>query len=201
MPYETFFRLSAEKQDRICNAALKEFIEYKDNYNKASVNRIAEGAGISIGSLYKYFSGKHDLFLYLYDMQVVESEPDPERIRPPALLSYSREKLNLRLHSEAETRDLLFRIILKNKESLLYPLFFDDIKNTVFYNKVLDYLQQDREAGILRPDVDLEQAAYMYLMIDFLSYNYCDFKEDNLDRTLKTTESFLKIFFHGIYRD
>ena len=35
MPYETFFRLSAEKQDRICNAALKEFIEYKDNYNKA----------------------------------------------------------------------------------------------------------------------------------------------------------------------
>ena len=50
MPYDTFFRLPEDKQKRICDGALKEFSAYRDHYSKASVNRIAEYAGISVGS-------------------------------------------------------------------------------------------------------------------------------------------------------
>lgn len=201
MPYDTFFRLPEDKQKRICDGALKEFSAYRDHYSKASVNRIAEYAGISVGSLYKYFSSKHELLLYFYDLQVVQEEPKPEQIHSPALLSYFQEKMKARTGSETKTRDLLFRIILKNKESLLYPLFVEDIKNTLFYSKVLDYLERDREEGILREDVDLEHAAYMYLMIDFIAYNYCDFKENEPEYTKESVMKFMKIYFHGIYKD
>ena len=62
MPKKTFLKLPPEKQQRILDAAADEFIEYKDQYEKSSVNRIADRAGISVGSIYKYFYDKDDLF-------------------------------------------------------------------------------------------------------------------------------------------
>ena len=63
---KTFLKLTPEKQQRILNAAADEFIEYKDQYEKSSVNRIADRAGISVGSIYKYFYDKDDLFFCVF---------------------------------------------------------------------------------------------------------------------------------------
>lgn len=63
MPSDTFFRLPEEKRQRFLDAAWKEFTSY--SYMDASINRIIQEAKVSRGSFYQYFSGKHDLFLYL----------------------------------------------------------------------------------------------------------------------------------------
>lgn len=63
--FVNFHALQKEKQDRILNAALAEFA--KQGYEKASTNEIVREAGISKGSLFRYFPTKKNLYLYLYD--------------------------------------------------------------------------------------------------------------------------------------
>lgn len=60
-----FEALDGEKQQRILNAAMREFAS--KGYDRASTNRIVEGACIAKGLLFHYFKSKKRLYLYLYD--------------------------------------------------------------------------------------------------------------------------------------
>lgn len=60
-----FFNLETEKQDRILNAAIKEFAQ--KGYDHASTNEIVKEAGISKGLLFHYFQNKKKLYLFLFD--------------------------------------------------------------------------------------------------------------------------------------
>ncbi|MBG0763851.1 MAG: helix-turn-helix transcriptional regulator [Tissierellales bacterium] len=55
--------IDEKKKIKIINSAMEEFS--KNSYDKASTNRIVEKAGISKGSLFKYFESKKKLFLSL----------------------------------------------------------------------------------------------------------------------------------------
>ena len=57
----TFSRIPEEKQQRILDTAVAEFAA--NGFPGANINVIAKKAGISIGSMYKYFASKEDLFL------------------------------------------------------------------------------------------------------------------------------------------
>ncbi|MCR6095617.1 TetR/AcrR family transcriptional regulator [Salipaludibacillus agaradhaerens] len=63
--YTKFYSLPLEKQERIINAAINEFV--KNGYDKASTNDIVRGAEISKGSLFNYFNNKKDLYLFLLE--------------------------------------------------------------------------------------------------------------------------------------
>ncbi|MCQ2462989.1 MAG: TetR/AcrR family transcriptional regulator [Clostridia bacterium] len=56
-----FDRIPKEKQLRILSTAINEFATY--GFDNANINVIAKKAEVSVGSLYKYFSTKTDLFL------------------------------------------------------------------------------------------------------------------------------------------
>lgn len=60
MVYSRFDNLDGERQERVIRVAAEEFAAR--GYEGASVNRIAEGAGMSKGSLYYYFEDKADLY-------------------------------------------------------------------------------------------------------------------------------------------
>ncbi len=60
---DLFNRISENKQNAILAAALSEFARY--GYEGANINHIAAKAHVSVGSLYKYFENKLDLFLYV----------------------------------------------------------------------------------------------------------------------------------------
>ncbi len=63
--FSKFHDIKPEKQERIINAALREFSE--KGFDKASTNEIVKTAGISKGLLFHYFHNKKELFLYLYN--------------------------------------------------------------------------------------------------------------------------------------
>ncbi len=63
--FTKFWNLDKEKQDRIVNAAMKEFSQ--KGYNLASTNQIVKEAGISKGLLFHYFQNKKQLYLFLFD--------------------------------------------------------------------------------------------------------------------------------------
>lgn len=58
---EVFERISPEKQRRILTAAAGEFAD--KGFTAANINLIADKAGVSVGSMYKYFESKADLYL------------------------------------------------------------------------------------------------------------------------------------------
>ena len=64
MPTSTFLNLPAEKQERLMDAATREFSARP--HNEASLNQIIQDAGIPRRSLYMYFQDKEDLFRYLF---------------------------------------------------------------------------------------------------------------------------------------
>lgn len=63
--YSKFLNLDEEKQDRIINAALKEFAQ--KGYDNASTNEIVKEAEISKGLLFHYFQNKKQLYFFLFD--------------------------------------------------------------------------------------------------------------------------------------
>lgn len=66
MPMENFFRVRAEKQNHIINAALAIF--GRQGYRKASLSDIAKEAGITKGMITYYFGSKKNLYLYLVEI-------------------------------------------------------------------------------------------------------------------------------------
>lgn len=63
--FSKFLNLQKEKQERILDAAIKEFAQ--KGFEKASTNEIIKEAGISKGLLFHYFNNKKNLYLFLYD--------------------------------------------------------------------------------------------------------------------------------------
>lgn len=60
---EHFRNLPEEKQQHIIDSVILEFAQF--GYDGASTNRMVEKAGISKGVLFKYFTSKEKLFLYV----------------------------------------------------------------------------------------------------------------------------------------
>ncbi|WP_262371966.1 TetR/AcrR family transcriptional regulator [Rossellomorea aquimaris] len=107
-----FKNLKIEKQERIINAAMKEFVN--SGYDKASTNKIVKEAQISKGSLFNYFKNKKDLYLFLIEnsMKIIEQ---------------IFEKIDM------NERDLFRRIyqvgLVKLNIQQKYPLVFDFLKS------------------------------------------------------------------------
>lgn len=70
MPTKMFFELNEEKRRRIIGICITEFSQY--GYTNSSTNRITQNAGISKGSLFKYFQNKEELYFYILDMVTTE---------------------------------------------------------------------------------------------------------------------------------
>jgi AcrR family transcriptional regulator len=80
--YEKFLAIEAEKQKRILNAAMKEFL---GGFKNASTDVIVREAGISKGLLFHYFGTKENLYDFLIDraIEIVTAE-FLERINAPS---------------------------------------------------------------------------------------------------------------------
>lgn len=63
---QAFFQLNEEKRAKIVESCIHEFGAY--DFEKASLDRIVERAGISKGGLYEYISSKEELYLYIVDL-------------------------------------------------------------------------------------------------------------------------------------
>ena len=68
----TFDNISQEKRERIINAATNEFA--LKGFENANINNIAKKADVSVGSLYKYFENKQDLFLTIIHYSIASME-------------------------------------------------------------------------------------------------------------------------------
>ena len=98
MPKETFLKLSKEKQQKVINAAKKEFA--RAPIENVSIKNIVEEADIARGSFYQYFESKEDLLIYI--------------------LRENSEKLNTKLKDKVkETNGDIFKLYIFLFDSMI----------------------------------------------------------------------------------
>ncbi|WP_157801173.1 TetR/AcrR family transcriptional regulator [Sphingobium sp. LB126] len=108
-------RLMERKRTQIVDAALKAFLE--SGYAEASVNHIADAAGVSIKTLYRHFESKAELFTAVMeaacgDPQDAPAEPAWYSEPPETALPVSGE-LYLR-HALSPAQLALFRVVVRD---------------------------------------------------------------------------------------
>ena len=98
MPKETFLKLSKEKQQKVINAAKKEFA--RAPIENVSIKNIVQDADIARGSFYQYFESKEDLLIYI--------------------LRENSEKLNTKLKDKVkETNGDIFKLYIFLYDSMI----------------------------------------------------------------------------------
>ncbi len=96
--FSKFLKLDIEKQDRIVNAAMKEFA--LKGYDSASTNEIVKEAGISKGLLFHYFQNKKQLYLFLFDYcydTIVDEFYKKTDLTEPDFFKRTREAVKIKM--------------------------------------------------------------------------------------------------------
>lgn len=155
-----FLSLNQEKQERILNAALKEFAQ--KGYENASTNEIVKSAEISKGLLFHYFNNKKELYLFLYNhfVEVLKEEFFNE-------LDFSERDIFERLKS---------LMILKSKLMVRHPEVFD------FMMSASMEASEEVKETLNSTNTELMQASYGRL---FENINLTKFREGlDIQRTI-----------------
>lgn len=209
---ELFTRITQEKRDRIMETAIIEFADF--GYENANTNTIAKKAGISVGSLYKYFDNKEDLFLTTVKYCVTVLKDTLECIMEGkedllikiekilrAIIKHSRDNVNMiKLYNELTT----------NTRSALVIQAVKDIEgmSAKIYSTLIERLQSE---GEVRNDVDPRMLAFLmdnlFMMLQF-SYSCTYYQErfktylcdDILEQdefVIKSTLNFIESAFYN----
>jgi len=163
-PSSTFNNLPPDKQERILDEALSEFAAV--GYARASVNRLVARLGIAKGSIFQYFRDKPGLFRQVFDFAVERVKGHLRQVRADTrgqeVFSRLEQSLlaGLRL---IEKNPRLFQLYLR-------VVFEGDVPfrgrllasiRIFSHDYIMDLLTDGAAAGELRPDLDLELAAFV----------------------------------------
>jgi AcrR family transcriptional regulator len=132
----------------------------KDGFDRTTTNRIAEAAGVSIGSLYQYFPSKEALVAALQarhaDEMRAQTTAELARVRPLPLADAVRSMIELMLRAHA-VDPALHRVLMeqvpRTERAGGIARFERDVQE-----HLVAYLEAHRAE--LRPR-DLEQAAFL----------------------------------------
>ena len=158
---KTFENIPEEKRRRILAAAIGEFAN--KGFDNANINVIASKAGVSVGSLYKYFNTKQDLFLTAvhHGISILE-----ETLGPLSQADMDvRDKLELIIRTVQTTsrqlEDLikLYNEMTSENNAELVRLISQDMEtvSAAVYTQVIAQAQQE---GLTRRDVDPRMFAF-----------------------------------------
>jgi TetR/AcrR family transcriptional regulator len=166
-----FRSLKAEKQERIINAAMKEFVQ--SGFDKASTNEIVKSAKISKGSLFHYFKSKKDLYVYLieYGLQVIEQIYEQIDLKEADFFK-RMEKLGLtKLEIQRKFPQVFdFLLSLNQEESMEVK---NDIKQRIepISKDGMTKIYENIDYSKFRDDIDIKKA------IDIINWTMYGFSE------------------------
>jgi len=167
MPFETFHKLAAEKQEKILAVAIREFSNQP--YAAASISAIVRDAGIAKGSFYQYFTDKKDLYLHLLQLGMARKLSLVTQFRPPSnnlkTFDYLKWMMQAAVQFELAYPDLARIAYRAFVEEIPFPEEVDGLVKQGGASYFNDFLAQ----GILHEDVapwvDTDMAAYMLQII------------------------------------
>ena len=206
-----FDKIPKEKRDRILNVAIKEFAD--NGFQNTSIQQIAKKAGISVGSVYKYFENKETMF----SMVVHEGMSSLEGL----LISLADSSEDILVKAEKIIRELL-KYSRKNPELIKLYCQLTTSDNSEFLNSLSQRIEavsasvytvtisKAQETGDVRDDINPAFFAFLldniFMMLQFTTA--CDYYKERFfiytgkqatesdDLIVEQTLKFLKAAFN-----
>ena len=163
MKYHTpvFDNISEEKRRSVLNAASIEFAAF--GYSAANINTIAKKAGVSIGSIYKYFSTKENLFLTICAQSVTLLTKTLDAVMREEGTFYEKVETLLRIiqvHSREQSVmiNLYNEITTEGNKELVTKLTCQmESVSTRCYALMIE---EGQKTGCIDPDIDVDVFAF-----------------------------------------
>ncbi len=187
----TFNNISEEKRRKILDVAVNEFAN--EGFDNANINTIAKKAEVSVGSLYKYFDTKADLFLMSvnYGISVLDSVIESIVSSDEDVLVKLEKLIRSDIEFSRRSKVLikLYNEVTSESNSLLVEKIAADIeaKTCAAYKKTIE---DGQKAGEIRQDIDPGIAAFLVDNIlmnlqfsyacDYYSYRYKIYAGDDI---------------------
>ena len=169
---EMFDRIPEERRKKIIDVAVHEFAN--KGFDKANINKIAADAGISVGSIYKYFNTKEDLFLtcVLFGVNTLEQVLDEVVAAPGDLLSKIEKIIRVIQSHSREQKNLIIlynEMTTESNAGLTWQLAAEmEALSARVYTALIG---QARESGKIRKDISPELFAFfldnLFMMLQF----------------------------------
>ncbi len=208
---EAFDKIPKEKRDRILSVAIKEFAN--NGFQNTSIQQIAKKAGISVGSVYKYFENKETMF----SMVVHEGLSSLESL----LMSLADSSEDIIIKAEKIIREFL-KYSRKNPELIKLYCQLTTSDNSEFLNSLSQRIEavsasiytvtisKAQETGDVRNDINPAFFAFLldniFMMLQFTTA--CDYYKERFfiytgkqatesdDLIVEQTLKFLKAAFN-----
>ncbi|MDF3820002.1 TetR/AcrR family transcriptional regulator [Leptospira sp. 96542] len=159
---DSFERISEEKRNRILSIAVSEFANR--GFTSANTNTIAQKAGISVGSLYKYFETKEDFFLTVVNFGISQLEKTLDSILDGEDDLFGKIEKILRIiqtHSR-EHQDIirLYNEMTSESNSELINRLSSELEalSANFYKQIIEQAKQE---GKIASDTESAMAAFL----------------------------------------
>lgn len=152
---ELFEKQSEEKQNRIIEAAILEFSD--KGFENANTNRIAREANISVGSLFKYFENKTDLFLYIVNLAAAELESQINKVLSMEKGFFDTVEIILSLIHEYSKTDKALVRLYHEMTSIGQSSLIETVVSTLEKLAGSEYkeiIKKSQKRGEIRADVD-----------------------------------------------
>lgn len=206
--FSKFFSLEPEKQERIVNAATKEFA--KKGFDAASTNEIVREANIGKGMLFHYFNSKKELFLFLYDysLEVVRKEFFGKiNLLERDILTRWRQISVLKIELVRKYPDLLNFIMAANLEGSREVADGLEGRNKEFVTLSLNKIFEDIDTSKFKEGVDIKKAGKVILWtIEGISAEAGEkakklsLQELDYDEILEEVDGYLELFRNCFYK-
>ena len=180
---ESFQKISEEKRQRILDAAIIEFSEH--GFDSANINNIAQKSGISVGSLYKYFNNKEDLFLTVVHVGVETLKSVLENIMASQDTLETRiekiiKAIQIHTRSNVHLTKLYNEMATESRSNLVWKIV-SDMENATA-GLYTSFVKDAQKAGYVRPDIDANLFAFyldnLFIMLQF-SYA-CEYYKERM---------------------
>jgi AcrR family transcriptional regulator len=179
----TFDNIAPEKRERIISAATAEFA--LKGFENANINNIAKKADVSVGSLYKYFENKQDMFLTIIhysiatmeDMlnELLESDED-------ILLKVEHIIRTIQQYSKENVLIVKLYNVMTSENNPRFASQFAFEMESMTARIYRTAIERGKKAGDVREDIDSAFAAYLLDNIFMnLQFSYaCDYYRERL---------------------
>jgi len=179
----TFQNLPQEKQNRILRAAGNEFA--RQGYENAKMSVIAAAAEVSVGSLYKYFDHKQDMYLHVIHSSIAEME------RLLTILSHTKDDILLKaeriireIQRFSRENPLLMKLYsgaMAQNNPDMAAHFAREIE-TATARIYCQAIREAQEAGDIRKDIDPNFSAFMlHSLFMMLQFSYaCEYHTERM---------------------
>ena len=151
------------RQRQIVDAARKVIIKYGSEH--VTVRKIAEETGVSEGAIYRHFKSKRDILsLMIYDVEsalLADFKSFP--IDGPLTLETLEAIMTKHMASVVHRKGVSFQVIaeiVSFGDKKLNQQVYNIIDS--YTNRVADILSEGVKAGVIRTNIDLKAAAFLF---------------------------------------